>query len=98
MKLLQAPNLKTITLTKAMYTAICRNEDQAFNNMGEESGENKQTFDCFIVKKPLRPFPNQVKALLGQKKIWRIKDPNEGERGGRGCMKVSKDAPSSGYN
>ena len=37
MKSLQAPNLKTIARTKAMYTVIHRNEDQAFDNMCEES-------------------------------------------------------------
>ena len=39
MKLLQAPNLKTIVLTKAMYTTICSYDEQAFDNMSEESGK-----------------------------------------------------------
>ena len=37
MKSLQAPNLKTIALTKAMYTKICCDDEQAFANMSEES-------------------------------------------------------------
>ena len=41
MKSLQAPNLKTIALTKAMYTAIHSYYEQAFNNMSEESEEKK---------------------------------------------------------
>ena len=38
MKSLQAPNLKTRALTKVMSTAICGNEDEAFNEVIEESG------------------------------------------------------------
>ena len=41
MKLLQATNLKTIALTKVMYTAICSYYEQAFDNMSEESGRKK---------------------------------------------------------
>ena len=37
MKLLQAPNLKTTALTTATYTAIRSYDEQAFNNMSEES-------------------------------------------------------------
>ena len=37
MKSLQAPNLKTIVLTKVMYTAICNYDEQAFDNVSEES-------------------------------------------------------------
>ena len=37
MKLLQAPNLKTVVLTKAMYTTIHHYDEQAFDNMSEES-------------------------------------------------------------
>ena len=48
MKSLEAPNLKTIVLTKVMYTMIHSDDEQAFN-MSEESG--KKT----IVKKSLRP-------------------------------------------
>ena len=54
MKSLQAPNLKTIILTKAMYTVICSYDKQAFDNMSEESENNN-----FIVKKSLRPVPSQ---------------------------------------
>ena len=42
MKYLQAPNLKTIVLTKVMHTVIRRYDDeQAFQNMSEESRKNK---------------------------------------------------------
>ena len=34
----QAPNLKTIALAKAMKTAIYSYDEQAFDNMSEESG------------------------------------------------------------
>ena len=40
MKWLQAPNLKTIVLIKAMYTAIHSYDEQAFDNMSEESEKN----------------------------------------------------------
>ena len=43
MKSLQAPNLKTIALTKVMYTVIVSYDEQTFDNMSEESGK-KQTF------------------------------------------------------
>ena len=57
MKSLLAPNLKTIALTKVMYVAIHRYEDQAFDDITKES--EKTFFECFIVKKSLRPVPNQ---------------------------------------
>ena len=57
MKSLQAPNLKTIALTKALYTAIRRNVDEAFDDISEES--EKKHFERFIVDKPLRPVPSQ---------------------------------------
>ena len=37
MKLLQAPKLKTIALTKAISTVICSSDKQAFDNMRKES-------------------------------------------------------------
>ena len=37
MKSLQAPKLKTITLIKVMYTAIHTYDEQAFDNINEES-------------------------------------------------------------
>ena len=40
MKSLQALYLKTIALTKVIYTAIRSYDEQAFDNMSEES-ENK---------------------------------------------------------
>ena len=43
MKSLQAPNLKTIARTKAMYTAIRSYDEQAFDNMSKES-EKKQLY------------------------------------------------------
>ena len=48
---LQAPNLKIIALTKAMYTAIRRYENQAFDDIREESEETH--FERFIINKPL---------------------------------------------
>ena len=41
MKSLQAPNLTTIAFTKVMQTAIRRYEDQAFDDISEESGKKK---------------------------------------------------------
>ena len=41
MKSLQAPNLKTVVLKKAMYTTIRSYDEQAFDNMSEESEKNK---------------------------------------------------------
>ena len=38
---LQAPNMKTIALTKAMYTSIHKYEYQAFDDMSEESEKKK---------------------------------------------------------
>ena len=40
MKLLQAPNMKNIELTKAMYTAIHSYDEQAFD-ISKESGGKK---------------------------------------------------------
>ena len=37
MKSLEAPNLKAIELTKGMYTEIHSYDEQAFDNMSEES-------------------------------------------------------------
>ena len=53
MKSLQAPNFKTITLTKAMETTIWSYDEQPFDNTSGES-ENKN----IIVKKSLRPVPS----------------------------------------
>ena len=39
MKSLQAPNLKTVGLAKVMSTAIRSYDEQAFDNMSEESGK-----------------------------------------------------------
>ena len=40
MKSLQAPNLKTIGSTNVMKTAIHSYDEQAFDNMSEESEKN----------------------------------------------------------
>ena len=40
-----------------MYTAIRSYDEQAFDNMSEESEEKH--FECFIVDKPLWPVPTQ---------------------------------------
>ena len=37
MKSLQAPNFKTIALTKVICTAICSYADEAFHDISEES-------------------------------------------------------------
>ena len=58
MKSLHAHNLKTIALTKAMYTVIHRHVDEVFDNMSEES-EKKKHLERFIIKKPLQPVPPQ---------------------------------------
>ena len=55
MKSLQALNLETIVLSKAMYQAIHSNDEQAFDNMSEGSEE----FFFFIFEKSLRPVPSQ---------------------------------------
>ena len=46
--------MKTIALTKTINLAICSYDDEAFDNMSEES-EEKET----IIKKSLRPVPSQ---------------------------------------
>ena len=53
MKSLQAPNLKTIALTKVTYTAIHSYDEQAFDKMSEESENNN-----FNIKKSLQPVPS----------------------------------------
>ena len=49
----------------AMYPAICRADDQAFDDRSEESEEKN-----FIVKKLLLPVPSQ--GMDEQTKKWRI--------------------------
>ena len=69
-KSLQAPNFKTIALTKVMYTAICRSDEHAFNNMSEES--EKKTLSsrnrCGLF---------QVKAWLSRPKNMAFSDPSK---------------------
>ena len=52
MKLLQAPNLKTIAFRKAMYTAIRSYDEQAFNKRGKWSGGD---YKGKTIKKLLQP-------------------------------------------
>ena len=54
MKSLQAHNLRTIVLTEAMYTAIRNYDEEAFDNMSEES--EKKTFSH---EKLLQPVSSQ---------------------------------------
>ena len=62
MKLLQAPHLKTIALTKVMYTAICRYVGEAFDNMSEESG--KKNLSALLLRNLCGLF--NVKAFLSR--------------------------------
>ena len=55
MKLLQAPNLKIIVLTKAMCAAIRSFDEPTFDNMSDESEKNKN----LIIKKLSRPVPSE---------------------------------------
>ena len=80
-------NLKTIALTKAMYTESRSYDEQAFDNMSEES-ERKN----LIVKKSLRPVPIQgvveeakKVAASDPKEITQEKPEDPKGRGGRGC-------------
>ena len=70
MKSLQAPNLKTIALTKVMYTAICSYDEQAFDNMSEESKKYN-----FIVRKSLWSVPSQ--GMVEQAKNMAASGPSE---------------------
>ena len=94
MKSLQAPNLKTIVLTKAIDTAIRSYDEQAFDNMSEES-EKKH----FIVKKSLWLVPSQ--GMVEQaKKNMAASDPSEVTQRVRlktPESKVAEDAPDEGY-
>ena len=75
MKSLQAPNLKTIAGTEAMHTAIRRNDEEAFNNMREESEEKKKT----IAKKSMSPVPSQ--GMVEQAKTHGAFRPQQGYLG-----------------
>ena len=59
MKLLQAPNLETRELVKAMYAAIRRYVDEAFDDISEESEKKHKHFEHFIMNKPSWPVPTQ---------------------------------------
>ena len=69
MKSLQTPNLKTVRLTKAMYTTIRSYDEEAFDNMSEES-EKKN----FFIQKSLQPVPSQGMVEQAQK-TWRLQTP-----------------------
>ena len=69
MKFLKAPNLKTIVLTKVMYAAIRSYDEQAFDNMSEESEKEN-----FFVKKLLQPVPSQSMDEQA-KNTWRLQTP-----------------------
>ena len=61
MKSLQPPNLKTVAIAKVMYRVTRSYDEEAFDNMSEESGKKK-----IIIKKSLRPVPNR--GRVGQAK------------------------------
>ena len=69
-KSLQAPNFKTIALTKAMYTTIRSYDEQSFDNMSEES--EKKTLS---LRNRCGLF--QVKAWLNRPKNMAASDPSE---------------------
>ena len=69
MKSLQAPNLKTIALTKAIYPAIRSYDEQAFDNMSEESENNN------IIVNRCGLF--QVKAWLSRPENMAASDSSE---------------------
>ena len=65
MKSLQAPNLKTIALTKAVYTAIRRYVYEAFDDTSEESGKKTKNILCASsLINHCGPF--QLEALLSR--------------------------------
>ena len=70
MKSLEAPNLKTIALTKEMYTEIRSYDEQAFDNMSEESEKKTLLFRnrCGLF---------QVNAWLSRLKNMVASDPSE---------------------
>ena len=65
MKSLQAPNLKTIALTKVMYTVIRSYVEQAFDNMSEESEKKKKTLSL------------RNRCGLFQVKVWLSRPKNK---------------------
>ena len=70
MKSLQVPNLKTIVLTQAMYPTICSYDEQAFDNMSEESERKMLSLRncCGLF---------QVKAWWSRPKNMVASDPSE---------------------
>ena len=78
MESLQTPNLKTIVLTKAMYTTSRSYDEQPFDNMSEESEEKKKTLSLRN-----RRSLFQIKAWLSRPKNMAALDP----------FKETEDAP-----
>ena len=72
MKSLRALNLKTIVLTKEMYTAIHSYDEQTFNNMSEESEKKQKTLS---LRNRRGLFP--VKAWLSRPNNMVASDPSE---------------------
>ena len=71
MKLHQIPKLKTIVLTKAMYTAIRSYDEQVFDNTSEES-------EKITLSLRNRGGLFQVKARLSRPKNMAASDPSKG--------------------
>ena len=70
MKSLQAPNLKTIVLTKVMYTTIMNSYDEQAFNMSEESQKkNLSLRNCCSLF--------QVRTWLSRPKNIAASDPSE---------------------
>ena len=67
MKSLQAPNLKTIVLTKTMYM-IRSYDEQAFDNMSEESGKKNYRSEIVLA------CSKSGHGWAG-KKTWRLQTP-----------------------
>ena len=94
MKSLQAPNLKTIVLTKVRHSAIHSYDEQAFDNMSEESNKKK------TLSLRIRCGLFDVKSWLSRPENMAATDPSEvtqetpedpRQRGGQG-------SPDEGYN
>ena len=67
-------NVGTANVGVWVYTVIRRYEDQAFNDMSEESGQNY--FESFVMQKPLPPVPSRGIFEQAETK-WKLNDPCE---------------------
>ena len=78
----------------AIHPAIRSSDEQAFDNMSEESENNN-----FIVKKSLWPVPSRCQVEQA-KKTWRVQTPARLPRIRLETPKseVAEDAPDKGYN